>query len=80
VVLRYVDAAGEPTAAANPNGSAANIAGIVNRGGNVFGLMPHPERCAEEVLGSTDGRLIFDSIVAHVRERAGKAAIGGGPR
>ena len=80
VVLRYVDEAGEPTAAANPNGSAANIAGIVNRGGNVFGLMPHPERCAEEVLGSTDGRFIFDSIVAHVRERAGKAAIGGGPR
>ena len=80
VVLRYVDEAGAPTAEANPNGSAANIAGIVNRGRNVFGLMPHPERCAEEVLGATDGRLIFDSIVAHVREIAGKAAIGGGPR
>ncbi len=70
VVFRYVNEAGGVTEEANPNGSVDNIAGIVNEGGNVLGLMPHPERCAEEILGSTDGRLIFDSIVDYVREKA----------
>ncbi len=69
VVLRYVNEAGEPTPEANPNGSVAGIAGIVNEVGNVFGLMPHPERCSEEILGSADGRVIFESIVSYVRER-----------
>ena len=64
IVLRYVDAAGRETEAANPNGSAANIAGICNEAGNVFGLMPHPERAAEAELPSQDGRLIFASMLA----------------
>ena len=64
VVFRYVDADGVETEEANPNGSAHNIAGIVNETGNVLGLMPHPERSVEEVLGSTDGRGLFESLVA----------------
>lgn len=55
VVLRYVDGCGQATDAANPNGSLHNIAGIVNRDANVLGLMPHPERACEPLLGSTDG-------------------------
>ena len=69
VVLRYCDAAGRTSPASNPNGSLNNIAGIVNAAGNVFGMMPHPERCCEEVLGGTDGRLIFESIIATIRSR-----------
>lgn len=64
VVFRYVDADGVETEEANPNGSAHNIAGIINEAGNVLGLMPHPERSVEEVLGSTDGRGVFESLVA----------------
>lgn len=63
VVFRYVDAAGEPTNAANPNGSLRNIAGIVNDAGNVLGMMPHPERAMESALGSTDGLPLFKSIL-----------------
>ena len=63
VVFRYVDAAGENTREANPNGSLNNIAGIVNREGNVLGMMPHPDRSSEQILGSTDGRTIFESMV-----------------
>jgi phosphoribosylformylglycinamidine synthase len=63
VVFRYATPSGDVTAEANPNGSLENIAGICNREGNVLGLMPHPERCCEEILGGTDGRVIFDSIV-----------------
>ncbi len=63
VVLRYCDKFGKITDAANPNGSLDNIAGICNEGRNVFGLMPHPERASEKVLGSEDGRLIFESIL-----------------
>lgn len=55
VVVRYVDALGTPTASANPNGSRGNIAGICNAGRNVVGLMPHPERACDPLLGSTDG-------------------------
>ena len=50
-------------AQANPNGSAGNIAGIVNERGNVLGMMPHPERCFEEIMGGTDGRLVFESVI-----------------
>ena len=63
VVFRYVDERGRATAAANVNGSAANIAGIVNREGNVLGMMPHPERASEALLGSEDGRVVFESLI-----------------
>jgi phosphoribosylformylglycinamidine synthase I len=63
VVFRYVDEKGETTEAANINGSAAAIAGLINRRGNVMGMMPHPERASEASLGSRDGRLIFESLV-----------------
>ena len=62
VMLRYVDEAGEPTAAANPNGSLANIAGIANERGNVMGLMPHPEHAAEAGVGGEDGLAILGSL------------------
>jgi phosphoribosylformylglycinamidine synthase len=65
VIFRYVTPAGEVAddEAANPNGSLANIAGISNREGNVCGLMPHPDRSAEPIVGSADGRLVFQSMV-----------------
>jgi phosphoribosylformylglycinamidine synthase len=63
VIFRYVDADGVETEAANPNGSVHNIAGIINESGNVLGLMPHPERSVEGLLGSTDGRGLFESLV-----------------
>ncbi|HUE76873.1 MAG TPA: phosphoribosylformylglycinamidine synthase subunit PurQ [Longimicrobiales bacterium] len=66
VVFRYVDADGEVTDAANPNGSANNIAGIINAEGNVLGLMPHPERVVEGLLGGTDGLGLFTSLRAAV--------------
>jgi phosphoribosylformylglycinamidine synthase len=62
VVFRYVDAAGETTAEGNPNGSLHNIAGIINEGGNVLGMMPHPERAMEDILGSTDGKALFTCL------------------
>lgn len=64
VVFRYCDQNGEVTAQANPNGSLNNIAGICNKEGNILGMMPHPERCAELILNNTDGRMIFESIMA----------------
>lgn len=64
ILLHYVDAKGKPTAAANPNGSLENIAGICNETRNVFGLMPHPEDACSKVLGSDDGAKIFASIAA----------------
>jgi phosphoribosylformylglycinamidine synthase len=63
VVLRYCDAAGERTPAANPNGAINDIAGIISARGNVLGLMPHPENLVEPIQGGTDGRGLFDSIV-----------------
>jgi len=63
IVFRYCRPDGRVTVDANPNGSVDNIAGICNEGRNVLGMMPHPERCAEAVLGSTDGRVIFESIL-----------------
>ncbi|MEI6033035.1 MAG: phosphoribosylformylglycinamidine synthase subunit PurQ [Verrucomicrobiae bacterium] len=64
VVLRYCDGQGRTSAEANPNGSLDNIAGIRNEAGNVFGLMPHPERACDPLLGSTDGLAIFESLIA----------------
>lgn len=63
VLFRYCDENGKVDAASNPNGSLENIAGICNEKRNVFGLMPHPERCAEEVLGNTDGRILFEGLI-----------------
>ncbi len=63
IVFRYCTPEGEITRESNPNGSLANIAGICNEEGNVLGMMPHPERAGEEILGSSDGKIIFDSIL-----------------
>lgn len=63
VAFRYCDRDGATTDAANPNGSANNIAGILNKTGNVLGMMPHPERLADEALGGTDGQAMFDTLV-----------------
>jgi phosphoribosylformylglycinamidine synthase subunit PurQ / glutaminase len=63
IVFRYCEKNGEITAAANPNGSLENIAGICNEGRNVLGMMPHPERASESELGGTDGFRIFESLV-----------------
>jgi len=62
-VFRYCDKEGAVTSESNPNGSLDNIAGIINEAGNVLGMMPHPERCSEAVLGDKDGLLIFQSII-----------------
>jgi phosphoribosylformylglycinamidine synthase I len=67
VLFRYSEVSGEVTDAANPNGSVHNIAGIVNSRGNVLGMMPHPERSCDDLLGSSDGNLIFQSIVDSCR-------------
>ena len=66
VIFRYVDERGEPTADANPNGSARSIAGIVSAEGNVLGMMPHPERAVDQLLGSTDGLALFEGLLARV--------------
>ena len=68
VVFRYCDAYGNVTPKSNPNGSARNIAGIINAEGNVMGMRPHPERCVEAILGhgSEDGVVIFRSLMEHV--------------
>ena len=68
VVFRYCDAAGEVTAESNPNGSLHAIAGVCNEAGNVLGMMPHPDRCAEEVLGNAQGLCIFKSIIHSWRQ------------
>lgn len=62
ILFRYCTRAGDVTPEANINGSVDNIAGIVNEQGNILGMMPHPERAVESVLGSADGRLLFDSL------------------
>ncbi len=64
VVFRYVDGAGRRTEGCNPNGSCNDIAGIVNEAGNVLGMMPHPERAVETLLGSSDGEGLFTSLVS----------------
>jgi len=70
ILLRYVDAKGKPTAAANPNGSLDNIAGVCNEKRNVFGLMPHPEDACSKLLGGDDGAKIFTSIVTACARKA----------
>jgi phosphoribosylformylglycinamidine synthase subunit PurQ / glutaminase len=66
VIFRYADANGNISADANPNGSERNIAGIINEGGNVLGMMPHPERACAALLGSADGVRFFESILSRV--------------
>lgn len=66
IVFRYCSETGAPTEASNPNGSERNIAGVINAGGNVLGLMPHPERAMELALGSSDGLRLFESLLAGV--------------
>lgn len=63
VLFRYCDENGNITPESNPNGALENIAGICNKERNVFGMMPHPERCTEGVLNNTDGRIIFESVL-----------------
>jgi phosphoribosylformylglycinamidine synthase len=64
IVFRYCSENGDLTDESNPNGSIENIAGITNKVGNVLGMMPHPERCAEEILNGTQGKIIFESILS----------------
>ena len=66
VAFRYSTPSGELTEDANPNGSLHNIAGIVNKEGNILGMMPHPERACEPLLGSVDGNLIWESIIDYL--------------
>jgi phosphoribosylformylglycinamidine synthase len=65
IIFRYCNREGETTDDANPNGSLANIAGIINEQGNVLGVMPHPERASDPLLRHTDGQKIFQSIIEH---------------
>ncbi len=64
VVFRYCDASGMVTPESNPNGSARNIAGIINPRGNVLGMMPHPERAGEQLVGGTDGNRVWESFIS----------------
>ncbi|MEM9990421.1 MAG: phosphoribosylformylglycinamidine synthase subunit PurQ [Bacteroidota bacterium] len=68
ILFKYCSLDGEVTPEANPNGSSLNIAGICNAQRNVFGMMPHPERAAEDILGNTDGRALFESLLAAVQQ------------
>ncbi len=72
VAFRYCDVHGQVTASANPNGAHRNIAGLINLQGNVLGMMPHPERAAEAILGSTGGRLFFESLIATIAAARGQ--------
>jgi phosphoribosylformylglycinamidine synthase len=74
ILFQYCDAGGEPSDAANPNGSVRHIAGICNEARNVAGLMPHPERASEAVLGSADGRLVFESMIAALEKKPASQA------
>jgi phosphoribosylformylglycinamidine synthase I len=69
ILWQYCDAKGELTESANPNGSLLNIAGICNERRNVAALMPHPDRASEEILGSADGRFIFESMIATLQNK-----------
>lgn len=68
IIFRYCDENGNITPESNPNGALENIAGVCNAGKNVFGMMPHPERAADEVLSNSDGKLIFESILNLVKK------------
>jgi phosphoribosylformylglycinamidine synthase len=80
VIFRYVTPDGEATADANPNGSLDNIAGLCNRSRNVVGLMPHPERACELSLGSADGLVLLESVVAALTGTGSVAATGSAAR
>ncbi|MBC7121682.1 MAG: phosphoribosylformylglycinamidine synthase I [Pseudothermotoga sp.] len=69
IVFQYCDERGSVNEDSNPNGSCLNIAGVINDRGNVLGMMPHPERCCEEILGNTDGKKIFESLITHLTRR-----------
>ena len=75
VLFRYCSPDGAITPEANPNGSRRNIAGIINPARTVAGMMPHPERCGEAILGGEDGRLIFGSMIAAIEERRAAALV-----
>jgi phosphoribosylformylglycinamidine synthase len=66
IMFTYCDSNGKPTVESNPNGSILNIAGLSNKKGNVLGLMPHPERASDIVLGNTDGKKLFESIINYI--------------
>jgi phosphoribosylformylglycinamidine synthase I len=74
ILWRYVNSKGEPVEEASPNGSLDNIAGICNERRNVAGLMPHPERASEAILGCADGKSVFESIIAWQEQKVAKAA------
>lgn len=69
ILFRYCDEGGSISEAVNPNGSLENIAGVCNESMNVFGMMPHPERAADDELGNTDGLLIFESLIKYISEK-----------
>jgi len=69
IAFRYCDGEGKLSEESNPNGSLQSIAGVLNERGNVLGLMPHPDRCAEAILGNEDGRLLFESVIAGGRRQ-----------
>ncbi|MEE1097977.1 MAG: phosphoribosylformylglycinamidine synthase subunit PurQ, partial [Bacteroidales bacterium] len=66
ILFRYCDKEGNVDVAYNPNGSVENIAGITNKTRNVFGMMPHPERCSDAELGNTDGLVLFESLLKYI--------------
>jgi len=74
ILWQYCDPDGQPTEESNPNGSVENIAGVCNERRNVAGLMPHPERASEALLGSEDGLLIFRSLIQWIDQQRGAAA------
>ena len=78
VVFRYCEPDATTTKQSNPNGSMNNIAGIVNSTGNVLGMMPHPERCCEPLMGGEDGAVIFRSIIESISSGSGMAVAGAG--
>ena len=69
IAFRYCSENGEVNAATNPNGSANNIAGIVNEAGNILGMMPHPERAGEAIVGGTDGNQIWESVIKYAIDK-----------
>jgi phosphoribosylformylglycinamidine synthase len=77
IVFKYCSREGEVDEQYNANGSLMNIAGIMNKEGNVLGMMPHPERCSDAVLGKTNGRLIFNSLANHILQSKTAPALAG---
>ena len=75
VLFRYCAENGSLSDKHNPNGSLNNIAGICNAGQNVFGMMPHPERASEDILGNTEGRLLFESLIEASKKASVEKAI-----